>query len=31
VKLEKLAQYNGLAIDAPVKAGQQVLLKKARR
>ena len=31
VKLAKLAQYNGLAPDAPLKAGQQVRLQKPKR
>lgn len=31
VKLSKLAKYNGLVPDAPLKAGQTVLLQKAKR
>lgn len=31
VKLAKLAEYNGLASDAQLQAGQQVLLRKVKR
>jgi LysM repeat protein len=31
VKLAKLAAYNGLSADAPLSAGQHVLLRKPKR